>query len=144
MHIHIDSPVAKSPTAQQPNSPTATDSLLLARRQLRPTGRQSQASTRASSLSHQDPACGLDSTPYIPHRLTGPQLRRTSRLALAPVRPSTHKSSTKTLPAGLSLLHTTSTHQSPRAQQPLTRFYSHVVSHKPLLRRRRHQTKMST
>ena len=55
MHIHIDSPVAKSPTA--------TDSLLLTRRQLRPTGRQSQASTRASSPSHQDPACGLDSTP---------------------------------------------------------------------------------
>ena len=60
MHIHIDSPVAKSPTA--------TDSLLLTRRQLRPTGRQSQASTGASSPSKQDQARGLDSTPY--HILT--------------------------------------------------------------------------
>ena len=40
------------------------------------------------------------------------------------------------------------TYKSPRAQQPPTRFYSHVVncdppvvSHKPLLRRRLHQTK---
>ena len=60
MHIHIDSPVAKSPTA--------TDSLLLTRRQQRPTGRQSQASTGASSPSKQDQARGLDSTPY--HILT--------------------------------------------------------------------------
>ena len=45
-------------------SPKATDSLLLTRRQQRPTGRQSQACTGASSPSKQDQARGLDSTPY--------------------------------------------------------------------------------
>ena len=90
MHIHIDSPVAKSPTA--------TDSLLLTRRQLRPTGRQSQASTQASSPSNQDPACGLDSTPrHIDHIYPGvvaclpttrPPSRHTTTFALTQQTPA--------------------------------------------------------
>ena len=70
-------------------SPKATDSLLLTRR-------HHQNKTKPAGLT-------LLHTTYSPGR----QLRRTSRLALAPVRASTHNSSTKTLPAGLTLLHST-------------------------------------
>ena len=62
--------------------------------------RHHQSKTKPAGLT-------LLHTTYSPGR----QLRRTSRLALAPVRASTHKSSTKTLPAGLTLLHSTSTQQ---------------------------------
>ena len=74
---------------------------------------------------------------FTPHGLTSPLLRRTSCLALAPVTAPKHKSSNKTLPAGLCLLHPTSSHQSPTAtyKSPSASvshcFYAQVVNQDP-------------